>query len=63
LDRQWDWDLAFPNVDALCIRRVLTVEKIQNLFDIIIDLDSSYLTENLQNVMCRRMRETKRTIN
>jgi hypothetical protein len=53
LDRQQDWELAFPNVNVLHVRRVLTAEKNQNLFEIIIDMDSSYHTKNVQNVMCR----------
>jgi hypothetical protein len=47
LDQQRDWELAFPNVDALNVRRVLTVGKNQNLFEIIIDMDSYYHTRNL----------------
>jgi hypothetical protein len=29
LDRQRDWDLTFPNMDVLHVRRVLTIEKIK----------------------------------
>jgi hypothetical protein len=46
---------------AFC--KTMNSRKNQNLFEIRIDLDSSYHTENLQNVMCRCMRERKRTIN
>jgi hypothetical protein len=35
----------------------------QNLFEIRIDLDSSYHTENIQNVTCRCTQERKMTIN